>query len=346
MEVGILTPDESPHVEPHELGVTGLLTVLGEDTKPSPVLFSFPSRHMPAPPPLPQQQRSTFSAAFLSPTGLHPTLQLRFEGPTRAPVVEEGEDGEEESPCSLHAYLTLPRSIFADRYQLADELFLASKNLTALRYASQPVDLEAPDYVMQVWGSSVLLELRPPSSSSSSSTRTRTTAVKTDSDKEGETSWTAEIPLHLRYLAPAPGGYAEIEVPYPAVFWACPAEEGTKFPNSPFDRANLGYDGLFGPRTQFWHVSPEPMKKLLGEEGGWDDGVGVGVLMNSVKVPVLDLDKAAWVRSGTAAVVLLGFAWVVWKLVGVYVRSGYGGGDQGVRKEKEKEKVVGEKKLQ
>ncbi|KAI1330510.1 PIG-X [Xylariaceae sp. FL0255] len=273
-EIGILTPDAPPHLEPHELGVAGLLTVLGEDTKPSPVLFSFPSRH--------KNTGSTFSSTFLQPQGLHPTLQLSINS-SKSPNADES--------CSLHAYMTLPRTIFADKYQLEDDLFLSSKNLTALRYISQPVDLEAPDYAMKLWGSSVLLELQPPK-------------------EEGESSWTAEIPLHLRYLAPAEGGYSSIDVSWPAVFWACNAEEGTLFPNSPFDRANVGYDGLFGPRTLFWHVNPDP-------EAGQN-------LTHELKVPVLDLNKAEWISGGTTAVVLLGFAYVVWKLMSVYWRMGYG----------------------
>ncbi|KAJ2987562.1 hypothetical protein NUW58_g4441 [Xylaria curta] len=272
-EVGILTPDAPQHLEPHELGVAGLLTVLGEDTKPSPVLFSFPSRHKDA--------SSTFSSTFLQPLGLHPTLQLKID--SSSPPLPD-------SACSLHAYLTLPRTIFADKYQLGDDLFLSSKNLTALRYISQPVDLEAPDYAMKYWGSSVLLELQPPST-------------------QEDSPWTAEIPLHLRYLSPAEGGYSSISVPWPAIFWACNTEEGTKFPNSPFDRANLGYDGLFGPRTLFWHVNP----KTEGNAG----------LNHQLRVPVLDLNRAGWVSTGTAAVVLLGFAYIVFKLVAVYWRTGY-----------------------
>ncbi|KAK5627706.1 hypothetical protein RRF57_003421 [Xylaria bambusicola] len=97
-EVGILTPDSPPHLEPYELGVTGLLTVLDEATKPSPVLFAFPSRHKDA--------GSKFSSALLQPMGLHPTLQLKFDS-SRPPSPE--------SSCSLHAYLTLPRTIFADK---------------------------------------------------------------------------------------------------------------------------------------------------------------------------------------------------------------------------------------
>ncbi|KAI3336475.1 PIG-X-domain-containing protein [Xylariaceae sp. AK1471] len=285
-EVGILTPDSPPHLEPYESGVTGLLTVLGEDTKPSPVLFAFPSRH--------KDTGLTFSSTFLRPWGLHPALQLSINS-SKPPLPE--------SSCSLHAYLTLPRAIFADKYQLEDDLFLSSKNLTALRYISQPVDLEAPDYAMKLWGSTVLLELQPPS-------------------VQGHLPWTAEIPLHLRYLSPSEGGYGVINVPWPAVFWACNAEDGTKFPNSPFDRANLGYDGLFGPRTLFWHVNPTP------EDGS---------LIHQIRVPVLDLNKTKWVSTGTTAMVLIGFAYIVWKLVSVYWRTGYGSRRPATESEKKKQ---------
>ncbi|KAJ4419326.1 protease B nonderepressible form [Gnomoniopsis sp. IMI 355080] len=283
IEVGILTAGEdSPNLEPHEIGMAGVLTVLGEDKKPSSTMFSFPARHR-------RIEGGAFTTSFTEPTGLHPALrvQMNAKAVVPPPSATEGEE------CALHAYFTLPRGVFADKYQLADDLFLESKNLSALRYTSQPVDLEAPEYVMDLWGSAVLLELSPPVSPAQ------------------ELSWTAEVPLHLRYLAPSSGGYANIEVPYPAVFWACTTEEGTKFPASPFERVNLGYDGLFGPRTVFWHVDPHP-----GKAGGR--------LMNNVRVPVLDTDRAGWVSAGTAVVVLLGFGWIVWKLLQVYLRTGYG----------------------
>lgn len=272
-EVGVLSEEKTPTMEAHELGVSGLLTVLGQDSKPSATMFSFPSRHRDA--------DYGFSAKFVQ-TGLHPTLQLQLAS-NKPPV--------EGAQCAPHAYFTFPRTIFADRHQLSDDLFLASKNLTALRYISQPVDLEAPEYVMKSWGSAALLQLEPPTS-------------------EKAEPWTAEVPLHLRYLSPARGGYKDVEIPYPALFWACNSEEGTKFPTNPFERANLGYDGLFGPRTVFWHVEPRPE---MTER-----------LTSSIRVPVLDLDKAGWVNVGTAAVVLAGFAWVSWKLLSVYLKSGYG----------------------
>ncbi|KAI3397020.1 hypothetical protein diail_11347 [Diaporthe ilicicola] len=289
VEVGILATDKPHGIEPHELGLSGSLTVLGQDKKPAATIFKFPARHR-------HVEGASFSAAFQQPTGLHPTLQLDLHGAAATPPNLGQDDG---SHCSLHAHLTLPRAVFADKYQLSDPLFLASKNLTALRYISQPVDLEAPDYALKLWGSAALLELTPPPPPPSSGSA-RPPSV-----------WTAEVPLHLRYLSPAPGGYRTAQVPHPAVFWACTTEEGTKFPASPFERVNLGYDGLFGPRTVFWHVDPLP------REAG-------GRLQSEVRVPVLDVDRSGWISAGTAAVVLLGFSWVAWKLLSVYLKTGYG----------------------
>ncbi|KAH7349903.1 PIG-X [Plectosphaerella cucumerina] len=276
-EVGILGLDPAAHKEAHELGVSGLLTVLG-DTKPSPVVFAIPARHRDA--------GAIFSAAFVQPTGLHPTLRLAISSP-RPPIADADDDS-----CAIHAHFTLPKTIFADRYQLSDDLFLASKNLTALRYSSSPVDLEAPAYATTVWGSNVLLRLAPPAAG------------------EKDAPWTAEVPLHLRYLEPNPEGYAAVDVPYPAVFWACDAPAGVRLENNPFDRSSLGYDALFDPQTVFWHVEPRP---AVGDR-----------VTSRVQVPVLASGDASWVRAGTAAAVLLGFGWVVGTLLRAYLKTGHG----------------------
>lgn len=310
VEVGVLAAsDQQQGVEAHEIGVAGVLMVLGQDKKPSPTMFKFPARH---------RQVSGggggggFSMAVVEPAGLHPTVRITLD---EAAVRRGWPDDDGNGECGLHAYWTLPRTVFADKYQLSDPLFLASQNLTALRYISQPVDLEAPDYVMKPWGSAVLLELSPPPPPPAAAAGGSPTGT-----------WTAEVPLHLRYLSPAPGGYRSVEVPYPAVFWACTTEEGTKFPSSPFERVNLGYDGLFGPRTVFWHIDPRPVR-------------AGGRLTSEIQVPVLDLDKAGWVSTGTAAVVMLGFGWIVWKLLQVYLRIGYGPAKQmeGLEKKKKEQ---------
>lgn len=277
LEIGVLS-NEKP-IELEELNLAGFLTVVGEDTKPSPTLFAFPARHHP--------KSSSYSATFLKPTGLHPGLQLRISD-AKPPSVEQ--------TCSLHAHLTLPRVIFADKYQLSDPLFMASKNLSTIRHITTPVDLEAPEYAMSLWGSTLLLELAPPTDPTSSSQ-----------------PWTAEIPLHLRYLPPTESGLSQVSIPWPVLFWACTAEEGSKFSGNPFDRVNLGYDGLFGPRTMFYHLTPEDLGKPVGSDG-----------YSVIDVPVLKDGNAEWVEVGTAAVVLLGFGWVMWKLFLVWRREGYG----------------------
>ena len=263
VEIGILGEGDPPNMKAHEIGLSGTLTVLKESKEPSPALFSFPARH--------RLTTGKFSAKFLEPAGLHPTLQVNITS-HEAPKAEGGQ-------CTPYIYLTLPKAIFADRYQLADELFLASKNLVASKYTTLPVDLEAPAYTTKVWGSNVLLELAQP--------------------KTGD--WSAEIPLHLRYQKPSESGEVSIDIPYPVVFWACDSGEGmTKAETSPFDRSGLGYDGLFSTKTSFWHVMPRPQ-------------VGPRIL-NAVTVPALQNNGIPYIGLGTAAVVGLGLLWILIKL--------------------------------
>lgn len=190
--------------------------------------------------------------------------------------------------CNLHTYLILPSPLFPDKYQLSSPLFLASKNLRAQRALSGETDLEAPNWIVTKWGSALLLELAPPEPPESPLAA-------------GSTPWHASIPLHLRYLPPTRNGAASISIPWPVVFWACPADEGTKASTNPFDRTNLGYEALFGPRTMFYHLRPE----------------SPGSLVEQVHVPVLQAGWECWVQAGTVGAVVLGFLWVLWTLVGV-----------------------------
>ncbi|CAK7215658.1 protease B nonderepressible form [Sporothrix curviconia] len=295
-EVGIMGSDQPSTLGLHELAMSGVVAVLAQDDRAKPVMFAFPSRHRTA------LDGASFSAALTEPTGLHPTLQLRVT-PGPPPRNPEDDGG---GACRLHTYLTLPRHIFADRYQLGDALFLASKNLTALHHMTQPVDLEAPDYAVNVWGSAALIELAPPAAA----------AVSVSGSGSGSGSgqaaeFTAEIPLHLRYLLPAAGGYRTVELPYPTVFWACEAggDQDVQFASNPFDRVNLGYDALFDETTEFWHVQPAPRSTDL---------------VLPIRVPVLDSNMSQWVNIGTSAAILVGFSWVLWKLLAVYLRTGYG----------------------
>lgn len=201
--------------------------------------------------------------------------------------------------CALHTYLTLPSILFPDKYQLSSPVFLASKNLRALRSIAGETDLEAPDWVVSKWGSTMLIELAPP--------------AVTDPKRSSE-SWNAEIPLHLRYLPPSPGGKTRLSIPRPVVFWACYAEKGTKMSVNPFDRVNLGYDGLFGPRTIFYHLQPDiPTGSMLTEH---------------LEVPVLDLEHVTWIENGTVVVVLIAVVWVIVKLWAALQLPGRNHGDR------------------
>ncbi|KAI9888856.1 MAG: protease B nonderepressible form [Vezdaea aestivalis] len=274
IEVGVLTNDRATDVE--ELSMGGYLTMVGKDEKPSTALFSFPARHHTIDP-----TTFNFTTRFLPPTGLHPTLQIHFPFVPQPP----------RPTCSLHAYLTLPSHLFIDRHQFADPLFLSSKNIHRLRSLRGEEDLEAPDWTIDKWGSATLVEMQRPAS--------------------GDTGpWSVDVPLHLRYLEPNRGtkGIAEVEQPWPAVFWACRAEDGTKMATSPFDRVNIGFDTLFGPKTMFYHVSPKP--ETLG-----------GLLVERIQVPVIDLDRAEWVDVGTTLVILLGFGITLLVLVRGFLKG-------------------------
>ncbi|KAL1957662.1 hypothetical protein VTO42DRAFT_5639 [Malbranchea cinnamomea] len=296
VEVGILTMQEP--TGPAELRVGGFLAVVGENESLKPTLFSFPSRHQPLP------DTSTYRTSFVFPTGLHPTLKLSIPRGALSPPATAP-----KGACSLHAFLTLPSSIFADKYQLSttDRLFLQSHNLVSLRSIAGETDLEVPDWVTERWGSHLLFELATQQPNN----------LRNQSD-----DWEATIPLHLRYLHPSASGYRNISVPWPVVFWACSGEEGRHLEKSPFDRTHLHWDELFTPRTIFYQLHPAP----TGAESR-DDLNPQRRLIEQIQVPVLRIDKgspeiaqARVLELSTVFVIVFGFLWVLWKL-GLVIRS-------------------------
>lgn len=336
VEVGVLQAEEAEEAE--ELKMGGYLTVIGEEDGPSmpspharehnylsltlqpgPTLFSFPSRHHPLPQSTSNSNSTpgllTFSAHFQHPTGLHPKLSLTVPSRQHLSPPKEGS-------CALHAYLTLPSALFIDRYQLADPLFLASQNLVKLHSLSGEQDLEAPGWVIQRWGSAALLELaQPPPLTTNADTNTREAA-----GAAAEEHWTVTIPTHLRYVQSSSNSSTQtesIDIPHPHLFWACEAEDGLKMSVNPFDRVNLGYDGLFGPKTMFYHIPPSPSLSEASLRSG---------LVETLQVPVLGPEVGGgWgVQMGTLGAVMLGFGWAVWMLVrSTAGRKGVGGEKRG-----------------
>ena len=253
--------------------------------------------------------------AFTSPAGLHPTLKISIPRSSlfRPPAPPD-------ATCALHTYLTLPSSIFADKYQLSttDTLFLNSHNLAALRGISGATDLEAPDWVIPEWGSDILLELATPRDSAS-----------------GQEDWYITIPLHLRYLKPSESGYRVTSMPWPIVFWACTAEDGTKMSVNPFSRDNLGWDGIFGPRTMFFQLHPSDTRS---------NGTLMVRQVEELVVPVLPIKEgregakqARNIELGTIAVIFVGVVWILWKLSLVIIPPTSGRRGSNARQEQKNE---------
>jgi hypothetical protein len=233
----------------------------------------------------PQLSPLRYKTSINRPSGLHPVLTLTL--PTSHLTVPD-------PTCKLHSYLTLPSALFIDKYQFNDPLFLASQNLIALRSLSGATDLEAPDWVIPQWGSAALFELAVrPSTTSDADAEKGITGV--------ESSHNVSIPLHLRYLPASASPHQAVDVPWPVVFWACRADEGSKHAQNPFDRRHLGYEALFGPKTRFMHVQPAG---------------NVERLVETIDVPVLDTRKVGMVEAGTVGIVVAAFLGLCWVLFG------------------------------
>ncbi|KAI5801624.1 PIG-X [Peziza echinospora] len=197
--------------------------------------------------------------------------------PKFALSIQAGEPPEEE--CNLNAYFTLPKTFFVDKYQLADQQLLHSLGLNGFKGPYGEADLEAPVWTQSRWGSSFLLQIATPENTTE--------------------PLQVELPLHLRYLEPASGGNnIPVEMPWPVIFWACPSTVWQKFHTSPFDRKNIGYEHMFGEDTVYHHLSPQGP-----------------VTFSTLGVPVLDLDHASMIKMGTAGLVLLGFLYIVAKIL-------------------------------
>ena len=254
----------------------------------------------------------TFRPSIDKPTGLHPTLRLDFPNPP-SPAF----DG-----CALHAYLTLPSTVFIDRYSLRDPLALASHNLIKLHALSGATDLEAPEWKTNLWGSAALLEFALPPGR----------AILSNSSSGAQPAWSATVPLHARYLPPTTSSddtnpYRDATFAAPAIFFACPVSglphrssddlTGSRsFHINPFDRTSLGYDMYFqSESTIFFHVTPDGVSQGFREEAS-----DAGNLFEVIELPILGLGgNPAWTTSVIDSVTVwgafLGFAWVVWCLL-------------------------------
>lgn len=288
VEIGVLGLDNA--IDPEGITLSGFIHVVGVDNKlgnfpPSPlhsqstssylslepVYFTFPAKHHLHP--------ATYSLSIPEPAGLHPKLELSITSPVSPP----------REDCTLNAYYTLPRTLFVDKYQLssANPQLLESLKIRRLRDVRGEIDLEAPAWESDLWGSSILVEVDP---------------ARHD-DGDGTNMLKVELPVHTRYQEPRNVTSAPTQFALPSVFWACKSEDWTGMSKNPFNRVRLGYEHMFPEQTMFYHLAPA--------EEGW----------KAIDVPVLDVGYAEMVKVGTVGVIVAGFVWVLLKTITTAVRA-------------------------
>ncbi|CAN6597999.1 hypothetical protein TRVA0_001S05160 [Trichomonascus vanleenenianus] len=210
MELGLLHYDKL--VGEDEFRVKGLLRKLGAKDYEKTMFFVSPKH---------RRSDVVFSADFHKPIGLHPRHEIAFSEVPQAPLPEN---------CKLYAKYNIPKSLFLDKYQLADldrttTATAASGKLIALWGET---DLEAPVWTVPGWGSEAVIEIYPKSSQ-------------------------FEVPMHSRYEIPQESdSHVYHDMPYPNIFWACKNPD----PKQDSEYPRLGYDSLFPQDTVFFHLKP------------------------------------------------------------------------------------------
>lgn len=237
VEVGLLSVHPEYSSPGFSWGLTGFSRNLETD-KSEKLLFQYTTQHQP--------NQGKFSVEFERPAGLHPKHILSLEN-VRSP----------QEQCSLFAKYTFTKSLFLDKYQLA-ELNKPTPSKDAVGYLYGlwgETDLEAPIWAVDGYGSEALVQIY---------TRNR---------PAGETPGTFqfELPTHSRYEVPQMNSTIVGEIqPWPVVFWACQPtlEEKEEHPASAaVETINLGYEAIFPENTVFHYLTPSvaPGQRLQSE---------------------------------------------------------------------------------
>ncbi|EWC45055.1 hypothetical protein DRE_06194 [Drechslerella stenobrocha 248] len=226
-----------------------------------------------------------YTADFQQPPGLHPKLETTIALGGASPADE----------CTLNAYFTVPQPFFVDPYQLEDAKLMKSYGISNVRVVEGETDLEAPVWAVTKWGAVVVAELD--------------TQDYFENRVKDRLPMEFTLPLHLRYLPSHPEKTNQTAtLPWPTVFWACRAESGDKMATNPFDRKMLGYEEYFPEQTYFYHITPKLFNRTLST--------------SSLEVPILNSRYSQAIEWGTIGVVVIGFAWVLAKVVLSLLGSG------------------------
>ncbi|KAK9365897.1 PIG-X [Lipomyces kononenkoae] len=307
-----------------ELTYGGILAVIGENEQFVPTLFDFSPRH-----------RSVFQPAvyypdFRIPYGLHPkhlTTVLGDISPPRTNTTllkasEENETKVSEAPssCGLYGYYILPNFIFVDKYQISDLADAQRGSVKRVVGIWGETDLEIPVWMVDKWGSAMLLELVPPAQS----------LVPGEMQKLD-----IEIPMHSRYEVPRWNTtVATHDMPWPIMFWACNGSVEAEMTTSPFDSNGLGHEYLFDAGTMFYYLHPNQTIS---------NPVNKTYLVTNLNIPLVPLESYKYVQPWTVSVILLGCMWIFYKAFLGFRRDGGIRKAAGERPDKDKMEKKGPK---
>ncbi|KAK9462847.1 PIG-X [Lipomyces oligophaga] len=330
VEVGILNKISDDAEGDMTFG--GILAVIGENAQFVPTLFDFAPRHRPTIA-LPQP---VYKPDFRVPYGLHPKHLTVVEGALQVPRISVRTvtiDGRERDlaltgletssvTCGLYAYYTLPRFIFVDQYQISDLADAQAGGVKRVVGIWGETDLEIPVWMVDKWGSTMLLELIPPPV---------VEAIEDDSDERSANRakhlpktypiqrLDVEIPMHSRYEVPDWNISAVVhDIPWPSIFWACNSSSEMEMRKGPFDSNMLGPERLFERGTSFYYILANQSLTTP---------VSSSALTTKLSIPVVKLEAYDYVQPWTVGVILAGCVWIVYKTFLNYFRDG------GIRKQ-------------
>ncbi|KAK9472006.1 PIG-X [Dipodascopsis tothii] len=312
VEVGVL--GRLADSDDTDVTLGGILAVVGETEQFTPTMIDFTPRHRAA------ARQTVYRADFRKPYGLHPKHVTKIAGDFAPPDVayadvdledalEFTEDGDvvpaasTKAACKLHAYYTLPNFLFVDKYQLSDLADAKAGGVQRVVGIWGETDLEVPVWMVDGWGSSVLLEVLP-------SPRPPPIPLR-----PGLEYMELEIPMHSRYEVPDWNtSVVTHEVPWPVLFWACPAAVSEdRLRKNPFESSPLGVERFFDAGTTFHYLTPNLNASTAAEPTH---------LTSELRIPVVPLETYRWVQPVTVVVIVFGCFWIFYKTACGWRRDG------------------------
>ncbi|KAK9455259.1 PIG-X [Dipodascopsis uninucleata] len=281
----------------------GILAVIGENEQFVPTLFDFTPRHRKL------GLSATYNPDFRLPYGLHPKHLTVIHGDLSPPlkkfiIPDDEEYGdfagmEMGGECKLYAYYTLPNFIFVDKYQISD---LAESKSSAVKRVVGiwgETDLEIPVWMVDKWGSTMLLELEQPGPALVPFL--------------GQTI-NLEIPMHSRYEMPDWKIKSVTHpMPWPIVFWACNVSSESEMVSGPFDSKSLGIESFFPDGTALYYFLPNMTIS---------NTIDKSYLITNLRIPVVPLEAYQYVEPYTVIAIVLGCIWIFYKAFLGYRRDG------------------------